>query len=119
MNERERERGLLSSTIPACQAMVIHGEPQSISSSTWSMAKLLKESPNVAPESPEKRTSCACVCAGTEVRVGVLGYAYVGVFVPQCVYLWMSLCVSVCVSRLGHVSHCVSFSLCLYVSLSV
>ena len=48
-----------------------------------------------------------CVCAGTEERVGVLGYVYVGVFVPQCVYLWMSLCVSVCVSRLGHVSGCV------------
>ena len=48
-----------------------------------------------------------CVCVGTEACVGVLGYVYVGVFVPQGVYLWMSLCVSVCVSRLGHVSGCV------------
>ena len=58
-----------------------------------------------------------CVCAGTEECVGVLGYVYVGVFVPQCVYLWMSLCVSVCVSRLGHVSGCghVHTPVCLWV----
>ena len=56
-----------------------------------------------------------CVCAGTEACVGVLGYVYVGVFVPQCVYLWMSLCVCVCVSRLGHVSGCVF--VCAYIGL--
>ena len=67
---RERKRGLLPPTIPACQVMVIHGEPQSISSSTRSVAKLLKEAPNVAPESPEERIPmrvcvCVCVCRGS------------------------------------------------------
>lgn len=47
------------------------------------------------------------VSAGTEARAGVCGCVYVGVFLPQGVYLWMSLCVSVCVSRLGRVSGCV------------
>ena len=66
VNERERKRGLLPPTIPACQVMVIRGEPQSISYSARSVAKLLKEAPRVEPESPEERTSwvCVCVCVG-------------------------------------------------------
>ena len=42
-----------------------------------------------------------CLREQRHVRVSV------GVFVPQGVYLWMSSCVSVCVSSLGRVSGCV------------
>ena len=74
MNERERKRGLRPPTIPACQAMVIRGEPQSISSSTQSVAKLLKEAPNVAPDSPEERTSYVCACVRVCAHAHVCEY---------------------------------------------
>lgn len=76
MREREREDSSThNSQVPG------DGDPQkpqSISSSTRSVAKLLKEAPNVAPESPEERTSdaCACVraCARTCVSIGGQGW---------------------------------------------